>query len=81
MIVLLECPEGFDAGKLESNEVLNYLLFNTMENENLGKNYYVSDIVHFADFTTVNQSKYMSWVESFNLDEIDDRKGSSCICS
>lgn len=64
LIVLLECPEDFNSELLESNDVLNYLLFNSMENENLDKSYYVSDIVHFADFNTVSKPNYQTWVNS-----------------
>ena len=62
LIMLLECPEGFTAEELETNEVLNYLLRNNTENENLNKAYYVSDIVHFGDFNTVSTPRYQKWV-------------------
>lgn len=65
LILLLECPEGFTGEELNSNEVLQYLLQNEMENENLGKTYYVSDIVHFADFDTVSTPLYQKWVSAF----------------
>lgn len=79
--MLLECPEEFTGEELEKNEVINYLLFNSMENENLGKTYYVSDIVHFADFNTISNPRYQAWVFQSYLDQIVTSKSQTHLYS
>lgn len=65
-IVLLECNDGSIAEEMLKNELLNYLLLDSMENESIDKSYSISDIVHFGSFSTVSHTSYQTWVASSN---------------
>lgn len=63
-IVLLECHEGRIGEEMLKNELLNFLLLDSMANESIDKNYSISDIVHFGNLETVSHPSYQTWVWS-----------------
>ena len=61
-IVIVDLGPGCNPEILLKNETLNFLLHNEMENEAIGNQYYVSEIIHFADYKTVSTSSYQDFI-------------------
>lgn len=67
-LVLIDCLDKQHVNSLVTNPVFEYLFKNEMENEHLNRNYILTDIIHFGDYTVIGNENYLKWVNIFERD-------------